>query len=424
MFWRLVGNSIVRQRRRKLLAGAAVMLGTSLATAMLLLGAEVGDRVAKELRAYGANIVVTPADDSLEIAVGGLTLKPSGGGSYLKEADLPKIRQIFWAHNIVGFSPLLNASVKLASGEKVELLGTYFARSFGDGAEAFTTGVTKTHPWWRVAPGGRWPAEDGSQDSEAVVGERLAAKLGLKNGDAVLANAQSFRITGILSTGGPEDDFLVVPLNAVQRVLGRPGAVRSVLVSALTKPEDDFGRRDPHSMSGPVLERWMCSPYANTIAHQIALVLPGAQAEQIRAVAQNEGAILERIAALMWLLTAGALVTAALAVAASMATTVIERRHEIALLRSLGAGSIAIMRLFFMESILIALAGGSLGFVAGGVLAQRFGMIVLGGSTEWQPELFPIILILAAFVALAGSVPAMWKAIQLEPSAVLRGDLA
>ena len=46
------------------------------------------------------------------------------------------------------------------------------------------------------------------------------------------------------STGGAEDDQIVAPIALAQEILGRPGAVRRVYVSALTKPEDALGRRE------------------------------------------------------------------------------------------------------------------------------------------------------------------------------------
>jgi hypothetical protein len=105
------------------------------------------------------------------------------------------------------------------------------------------------------------------------------------------------------STGGAEDDEIVAPLGLAQEILGRPGAVRRIYVSALTKPEDAFARRDPKSMSGAVYDRWYCSPYPQSIAFQLAEAIPHSQAEQIRQVSQNEGAVLTRIEGLILLIT-------------------------------------------------------------------------------------------------------------------------
>src|SRR5579862_355316 len=293
MFVRLVYESFRRQKRRKLLAGAAITLGVTVATAMIAVATDIGDKINRELRTIGANLVVTPQEDSLDLEIGGVNLKPPTDGAFLSEADLPKIKGIFWHNNITGFAPMLPVNVEAEHEGKrldVTLLGTYFAKRLSFGTDRFTTGVRNTHPWWKVS--GAWP-EDSSRD--VLLGERLAARLGEKSGDAVSVAGRQLRVSGILSTGGAEDDQIVAPLALAQEILGRPGAVRRVFVSALTKPEDALGRRDPKSMSGPVYDRWYCSPYPQSIAFQLTEAIPHSHAEQIRQVAQNEGAVLTRI---------------------------------------------------------------------------------------------------------------------------------
>src|SRR3978361_2266893 len=102
MFFRLLYESFRRQRRRKLLAGMAILLGTTAVTAMLALATTIGDRIQRELAAYGANIVVYPKADTLSVNVAVVNLKPSTGGAYLHESDLAKLKTIFWANNITG----------------------------------------------------------------------------------------------------------------------------------------------------------------------------------------------------------------------------------------------------------------------------------------------------------------------------------
>src|ERR1700677_1387660 len=104
MFLRPLIESFVRQRRRKLLAGIAILLGTTAVTAMLALATTIGDRIHRELAVYGANIGVTPKADTLDVKVGGLDLKPSTGGAYLHDSDIAKLKTIFWANNITGVS--------------------------------------------------------------------------------------------------------------------------------------------------------------------------------------------------------------------------------------------------------------------------------------------------------------------------------
>ena len=421
MFVRLVYESFRRQKRSKLLAGAAITLGVTVATAMIAVATDVGDKINRELRTIGANLIVTPQEDSLDVEIGGVNLKPPSDGAFLNEADLPKIKGTFWHNNIVGFAPMLPANVTLqraGQAQDATLLGTYFARQVSFGKESFVTGVRTTHPWWKVS--GAWP-DDNSRD--VLLGQRLATRLGSRPGDEVTVSGRQVRVSGILSTGGSEDDQIVAPLALAQEILGRPGAVRRVYVSALTKPEDAFARRDPKSMSGAVYDRWYCSPYPQSIAYQLQEAIPHSHAEQIRQVAQNEGAVLTRIEGLIFLITLAALLASALAVSAAMATAIFERRAEVGLMKALGAGRLAVAAVFFAEAALLALLGGLVGFAAGGLLARQIGQTIFNSHIAIQPVLLPVILAIAVLVTFSGSAIAIRRAVGLDPVFALRGEL-
>src|SRR5271156_2160620 len=420
MFGRLVYESFRRQKRRKLLAGVAITLGVGVATAMIAVATDIGDKISRELRTYGANLIVTPQEDTLDVQIGGVDLKPPSDGAYLNEADLPKIKGMFWRNNIVGFSPMLPLNVSLDgsdNSQNVNLLGTYFSKQLTFGKQDFVTGVRITHPWWKVK--GAWP-DDNSQD--VLLGESLAAKLGRKAGDQIEIAGQAHRVTGILSTGGAEDNQVVAPLALAQQILGKPGAVRRVYVSALTKPEDAFARRDPQTLRGAEYDRWYCSPYAASIAFQLQEAIPHSHAEQIRQIAQNEGTVLSRIKGLMLLVTLAALFASALAVSAAMATAIFERRTEVGLMKALGAGSVAVSAIFFAEALLLALVGGVAGFSAGALLAHQIGRSIFGSQISIEPVLFPIILTIAVLVTFAGSAAAIRRAVMFDPVFALRGE--
>jgi putative ABC transport system permease protein len=428
MFSRLVYESFRHQARRKLLAGIAITLGVAVATAMIAVATDIGDKINRELRSYGANLVVTPQEDTLDVEVGGINLKPPSDGAFLNEADLPKIRGTFWHNNIVGFSPMLPVTVKLGDSDAsdVTLLGTYFNKALSFGKDNFTTGVRITHPWWKVScgdgtesPNCGWPADD---SQNVLLGERLATKLERKPGDTIEVSGRQLAISGILSTGGAEDDQIVAPLALAQQILGKPGAVRRVYVSALTKPQDALSVRDPKTMTPEVYDRWYCSPYVESIAYQLQEVIPHSRAEQIRQVAQNEGTVLSRIKGLMLLITFAALFASALAVSAAMATAIYERRVEVGLMKALGASNLAVSAIFFAEALLLAIAGGIAGFSAGALLARQIGRSIFNSQISIEPVLFPIIIAIAVFVTFAGSAAAIRRAVKFDPVFALRGE--
>lgn len=417
MFVRLVYESFRRQKQRKLLAAVAITLGVGVATAMIAVATDIGDKISRELRSYGANLIVTPEDDALDLEIGGVNLKPPSDGAYLNEADLPKIKGMFWRNNIVGFAPMLTATIDLPNQGGVPLLGTYFEKPITYGKETFKTGVRSTYPWWKVK--GAWP-QDASSD--VLLGQRLAARAGLKSGDEIQISGQSHRISGILSASGAEDDEIVAPIALAQQILGRPGAVRRVYVSAVTKPEDAFARRDPKTMSPEVYDRWYCSPYAQSIAYQLQEAIPHSHSEQIRQVAQNEGTVLLRIQGLMLLITFAALLASALAVSAAMATAIFERRTEVGLMKALGAKNLMVASIFFAEAALLAIGGGALGFVAGSLLAREIGWSIFSAQIAVQPVLLPVVLLIAVIVTFAGSAAAIRRAVRFDPVYALRGE--
>jgi len=432
MFVRLVYESFRRQKRRKMLAGAAITLGVTVATAMIAVATDIGDKINRELRTIGANLIVTPQEDTLDVEIGGVNLKPPSDGAFLDEADLPKIKGIFWHNNITGFAPMLPVRVMVMRAhtdfmKEETLVGTYFAKQISYGNEGFTTGVRTTHPWWRVS--GAWPDDN---SSDILVGERLARQWSLKTGDEVWlipassilhASGGTVHVSGILSTVGAADEEIVAPLAWAQRLIAKPGAVRRVYVSALTKPEDAFGRRDPKSMSGAVYDRWYCTPYPQAIALQLTEAMSHSHAEQIRQVAQNEGAVLTRIEGLIFLITLAALFASALAVSAAMATAIFERRAEVGLMKALGAGKLAVASVFFAEATLLALIGGVIGFGAGALLAHQIGRSIFNSQISIQPVLLPVILAIAVIVTFAGSAAAIRRAVGLDPVFALRGEL-
>src|SRR6266849_2775178 len=131
MFFRLLFESFRRQKRRKSVALLAIALGMSIATAMIAVGTDVGDKINHELRSLGGNLVVTPIDDTLDVNIGGVNLKPASEGAYIAEAVLPKIKEGFWEHNILGLAPFLSDTVTFTGDDRsisAELIGTYFAQ--------------------------------------------------------------------------------------------------------------------------------------------------------------------------------------------------------------------------------------------------------------------------------------------------------
>jgi putative ABC transport system permease protein len=477
MFLRLVADSFSRRPRHKLLTGAALALGMAVATAALSVSLDVGDRLSREFRSLGANLIVTPESDSLPLEIGGVDYRPANSGTYLPETDLPKIKTVFWHNNIIAFAPTLEISVAADNNRQnpylradfkpdVRLIGTWAKHTLtlGDGS-TFETGIAKTNPWWYVE--GKWFDDSAA---ECLVGYSLAKRKDLKVGEelsvyevealdsplhvnaepirkvlkekipeAVLSTPRlqilpkdfdavehvlthKLRVSGIVSTGGPEDEAIVAPLAFVQRLAKKSSEYSKLYVSALTKPEDDFARRSPTTMNPGEFERWSCSPYVSSIAYSIKQVLPGSDVRVIRRVADGEGRILTRVRTLLWLITFASLLAAGLAVGASSAASVIERRSEIGLMKALGAGSATVGFLLAAEQLLLAFTGGAIGYGLGIQLARVVGQHIFGVAPSPSILVLLVILVLAVAVTLLGSAIPLRRAARYQPAPILRGE--
>jgi putative ABC transport system permease protein len=439
MFLRLVADSFTRRPRRKVLTAAALSLGMAVVTAALSVSLDVGDRLASEFRSLGANLLVTPQADSLPLEIGGVDYRPVNAGAYLPEADLPKIKTVFWHNNIIGFAPILETPITAGNPASVpeissyipthnlQFLGTWAHHAVRnpDGSD-FYTGIASTNPWWRLS--GRW-FDDGER--ECVVGIKLAKSLGLSAGSyltvfhpdgASVESSDGLSVVGIVETGGPEDDKIIGPLSIAQSISNKPAQYRTLYVSALTKPEDNFARRDPKTMKQDEFERWSCSPYVSSIAYSIEQVLPGTDVRVIRRVAEGEGTILTRVRALLWMVTFAALLAAALAVGASAAASVIERRTEIGLMKALGAGAATVGFLLAAEQLVLAFVGGGIGYSLGTLLARLIGQKIFGVAPAPSVLVLVAVLALAAGVSLLGSAIPLRRASRYEPAPILRGE--
>lgn len=434
MLLRILREALFRRKRRVAVAVVAVLVGSSLAAALLTLASDVSDKVSRELKAYGANILAAPK------AAG--ALGAGDEGSYLDESELVKLKTIFWRNNIVGFAPFLSLMVEAGpSGERAVLTGTWFDKELtlppgtritstysGPGevstGERFRTGVRSISPWWKVE--GDWVAD--TDPEGALVGSALAERLRLSPGDSLEVRrgerGLSIRVKGILSTGGLEENQLFVSLPSAQRLMGIEKGASRVLVSALVTPKEKIPKsirgKKPEEMTPKEYETWYCTPLLESIALQVEEVVSGAEAGAIRQISEAEGAFVSRIELLMALVAVVALVASALAVTSTMTTTVIERRPEIGLMKALGADNGQVALLFMAEAGLIGLFGGTLGYLAGVQVARVAGAAVFGTSPSANLVLLPVTLAIALIVALLSSVLPVRSAVRVQPATLMK----
>ena len=428
MFIRMIGKAFLRQWKKMMMIAFTIALGASLATAMLSVMMDVGDKINQELKAYGANITVVPKDTSVvselyDIGDENIT------DSYLKEDELGMIKTIFWTFNIVDYAPFLRTRAALESGDEVTVCGTWFNHHMDlPTGEELDAGVMSLRSWWDITEGD-WPDEQAADSLEiALVGSQVAEKEGISAGDSLHvtgpAGEASLTVAGVFDAGGDEDDQIYVPLDTAQALGDLEGKVDSIEVSALTTPDNELAEkaaRDPGSLSVSQYETWYCTAYASSICYQIEEVITDSVASPVRQVADSEGQILEKTQLLMILITFLSMIGAALGICNLVTASVMERSQEIGLMKAIGAHNGAITGLVLSEILCTAVIGGIGGFFAGIGFAQIIGRTVFGSAVALRPMVIPLVAVLVVIVTLIGCVPAIRMLLNLRPTEVLHG---
>ena len=426
MFWRIVKGALFRQKGKMALIAFTVALGASLATSMLNTMLGVGDKVNQELKTYGANINVLPKEASLLDDLYGMQEKEGQVQKYLKESELPNIKTIFWAYNIVDYTPYLNTWVSCNNDSKhTKMVGTWFNNHMDlPTGESIDTGMIRLKNWWEVQ--GEWLSEN---DSDSVMlGKIFADRNGFKVGDEIQLKSNNLdkklKVKGIFSSGSDEDAFIYATLKTAQEFAGVTGVVNKVEVSALTTPDNDLARKaakNPLSLTIKEREVWYCTAYVSAICYQITEVMTDSVAKPIRQVAESEGDILNKTTLLMVLITVLTLIGSGFGISNLITASVMERSNEIGLQKAIGASNGRIISIILVEIILTAIFGTVIGYGVGLLLTQIIGLTVFGSAIAPTAMVVPIVAILIILVTILGSIPAIRYLLNLNPTEVLHG---
>jgi putative ABC transport system permease protein len=268
-------------------------------------------------------------------------------------------------------------------------------------------------------------ASDGGQGRffsghhEAVAGAEAARALGLtldstfnpvcgvSAGDPVHTH-DTIRIVGILApTGTPHDRAIYIPLEDFYTLEGHGNATASMATDLQHREISGAYLQLVRIRGGAMHPGVQEMQYAINQSSKAQLVVPAEVMPRLFAIIGWVDRVLSAVGVLVALL-AGAFLAAALA------STLRERRHDLALLRALGAGRGTLLVLMLAQALAITLAGALLGALAGHLLAQ-FGCLQVQRETgmhliAWRLTQADIWLLPGALVV--GLIAGLWPAIQ------------
>ncbi len=243
---------------------------------------------------------------------------------------------------------------------------------------------------------GRLPAGDG----EAAAGTRLYDRLDLKLGREIELRIPGgparLRVVGRVATGEGEDDELLIPRGRIPRP--DPGEADALLLRL--------------AGSGPAVVENAARLERET----------GARIDPQLAVSTSEGRVVLRLRGLLAALAACIALLAALGTATTLMASVVQRRREIALEKSLGADAKRLFRRFFTEAAALGAIGGAAGTAAGLAAADRLERSLFGVGLTPSPFWAVAPLALAVALAAVASLPAVKRALAIEAITALREE--
>lgn len=416
--------ALANLRRRKgkaLFLVAGISIGIATAVALLTLSGMIREEIGLQLDQYGANIVVVPKSNSLALDYGGVTVSGVAFDvNQLKDEDARRVHAIPYRSRLAVVAPKILGAFE-AEGRQALLAGVDFGQEL------------KLKRWWRLV------GEKPRGENDLLVGYEVAQALGLVEHvmgdqsvpvsptspatvdvtgagrhaahrdmsghfrvvrDRLTLGGREFRVAGVLTpTGGREDAMIFGHLQSVQALLGRPGQLSLVEVSALCQdcPVED-------------------------IVAQISQQLPNAKVSAIQQAVQARVETVERLTRFAMAVSGVVLLIGALMIFTTMMGAVVERTKEIGVLRAIGFRRAHIIKGLMLEVLLLSTAGGLLGWAAG-LLASRALLPYFsqtGMELAVDPKLAGLSVLAALAVGAASSIYPALRASRLDPSEAVR----
>lgn len=377
MFWRLLWQLLRASRGRLVVALVALASGAAVCSALINLQLDAEQKLTREFRALGANVVVSP---------------PRAGDSEPLLMDESVMERIYVLRDprVVDAAPYLYivARAPVAGGEQnVIVAGTMLG------------GPSSLNSWWKVE--GEW-ASVRTHASRCMVGRNAARQLGVKPGSLLelryAGRATQLTVAGVVTAGGTEDNQVFVQLAEAWKLSGLGGRIGLVQLSVNGSPAE-----------------------LEAVVGRLAVALTGLEVRPVRQLAEAEGHLLARIRGLILSTVLLILVLTALCVLATMAALAMERRRDVGLMKALGGPMARVVRLFLTEAGSLGALGGLLGYGAGIFLSQWIGRRVFGVAISARLEVLPLTVALMVGVALAGALPLRLLG-RVRPAVILRGE--
>lgn len=377
MYMRMISASLIRRRSRMVVALLAIAIGATILSGLVTIYYDVPRQMGAQFRNYGANMIFTASN-----------------GDFTAE-DVEQGTACIRSEDLVGVAPYRYETVRI-NDRPVMAAGTD------------TEGARTTSPYWAVE--GEWPDESG----QVMLGASVSEMFRLKVGDTVtvyympetdeteenlMDNTMDFMVSGILDTGGSEEEYIYMQLADMEELTGEGGIIDVAELSISATSEE-------------------LTAYMETVSDSV----PSIDARLVKRVTASETAVLTKLQALVLLVTVIVLALTMICVATTMTAVVTERRREIGLRKAIGASNGSIIMEFMGEGMLLGGLGGIIGAFLGFLFSQEVSIHVFSSSISFRPALVPVTILISIMVTGISCLLPIRSATEIEPALVLKGE--
>lgn len=415
MFFRMLLSAVFRRRSRAVMAVVASLVGAATLLCLAMICIAVPQQMNQEMRAYGANLIVTPLADS-ENGKSGIDDAMVEHTTEMVSAKGSEKHATYRYENVrVNAAPYVMAGVNPAqvrnlnhhwvvdgswpSAGKV-LVGRDVADAMGlKVGGSITIGYRASD---NAASSGQasQPGTDGTSDGQTSSGSTGAQQTqnGHVSSDIMDTSGTEFRVAGIVDTGGSEDSIIYALAGDVDKLTG---STRGVDVIEYSSDASDL------------------TALVNSINDMTSMRV---KAQQVTKITASDTRIITMLQTLFWIVSLVVLVLTLVGVGTTISSIVSQRRNEIGLRKALGASSHAIGVEFYVESAVYGLLGGLLGTAIGYGMARWLCATVFERSIGFNWWLAVVSVVFSALVAVVASIPPVHRATRIDPAVVLREE--
>ena len=431
MFITMLFSAVFRRKSRALMAVIATLVGAATLFCLAAICLVVPQQMSDEMRAYGANIIVTPLEgewkngidramvlhtNDMVLAKGAMrsatyryeNVRINAAPYVLAGIDVRSVKSLNKHWNVDGSWPssgnvMVGRDVALAMGLKIGSRIAIAYRSSDNAAgshkpaeKSENKAANKSADKSANKPAQNSVANSSEESAQNSSQQKLVE--GRVSTDIMDTHGTTFRVCGILDTGGAEDSMLYA-LNADVNTLTGVKRGADVIAYSSSAPSVDAVVRSINDMTSMRV-----------------------RAQQVTKVTAADTGIITMLRSLFCIVSLVVLVLMMVGVSTTISSIVQQRRNEIGLRKALGASARSIGVEFTAEAGLYGFVGGIAGTAVGYVFARLLAAMVFArdlGVNWWLVAFSVAFSLIASCVA---ALPPVLRASKIDPAIVLREE--